>query len=206
MANGTTRHTRATRIAHAGLAIAVATQLATSLIMRAPRADRAGDLFFQAHSYSGLAAMAFVALFWLVVVLRTAGTDAGLLMPWFSAPRRRALVADLRETWAALRSFRLPPYAEAAPFSAAIHGLGLLLMTTMAATGTFYFLTAQAGVSETGPLALAMEVHTLLANLVWAYLIGHALMALLHHYGSDHSLAEMWSLRRTPQVAGGTKK
>jgi cytochrome b561 len=206
MANGTTRHSRATRIAHAGLAVAVATQLATSLIMRAPRADRAGDLFFQAHSYSGLAAMAFVALFWLVVITRTAGTDAGLLMPWFSAPRRRALVADLRATWAALRAFRLPPYAEAAPFSAAIHGLGLLLMTTMAATGTFYFLTAQAGPAETGALALAMEVHALLANLVWAYLIGHALMALLHHYGSDHSLAEMWSLRRTPQVAGGTKK
>lgn len=205
MANPTTKHSRATRIAHAGLAIAVMAQLATSLIMRAPRADRPGDVFFQAHSYGGLAAMGFVVLFWLVVVIRTAGTDPGLLMPWFSAPRRQAVAADVRATWAGLRAFRMPPYQEAAPFSASIHGLGLLLMTVMAGTGTYYFLATQAGQPETGLLALAMDLHGLLANLVWAYLIGHALMALLHHYGSDHSLAEMWSLRRMPQIEGDGK-
>jgi len=40
---------------------------------------------------------------------------------------------------------------------------------------------------------LAMTVHLALGNLVWAYLIAHAGLAVLHHLLRSMSLAIMWS-------------
>lgn len=67
-----------------------------------------------------------------------------------------------------------------------MHGLGLLLVTLMAASGFTWWLGATGAV---GP-------HKLFANLVWVYLIAHTGLAVVHHLRRDASLAEMWSLRR----------
>jgi len=44
-----------------------------------------------------------------------------------------------------------------------------------------------------GLVGLAMLVHTSLANLAWAYLIGHAATAVLHSL-AGRSIGRMWSL------------
>jgi cytochrome b561 len=91
---------------------------------------------------------------------------------------------------------RLPPYEETAPLASAVHGLGLLLMTAMAASGGVYAAQVWAGAQSPEPDAsLVMTVHFALANLVWAYLIGHAAMATIHHFAHAASLRRMWSLR-----------
>jgi cytochrome b561 len=43
---------------------------------------------------------------------------------------------------------------------------------------------------------IAMTVHLALANLVWAYLIVHAGLALLHHLLRSMRLSTMWSFGR----------
>ncbi|WP_211329564.1 cytochrome b/b6 domain-containing protein [Kushneria marisflavi] len=77
-----TRHSLATRLVHAGLAIAVIIQLSTSLVMHA---GRAGDPFFQVHSFSGLTAMVLVTLFWIVAVVRTGGAIRACFCPGSAA-------------------------------------------------------------------------------------------------------------------------
>ena len=53
------QHALSTRLVHAGLALSISTQLATSLIMQGPTDTTAGDAIFQLHRYSGFAALAF---------------------------------------------------------------------------------------------------------------------------------------------------
>lgn len=77
----------------------------------------------------------------------------------------------------------------------AVHGLGLLLMTSMAASGGVYAAQVWAGLQSPEPDgSLAMTVHFALANLVWVYLIAHAGMATIHHFASSVPLGKMWRL------------
>ena len=171
----TSRHTLPTRLIHAGLALSIITQLATSLVMRAPHGTSPGNLLFEVHEYSGYAALGFAALFWLLLLLR------------FSANRRAALIEDTKAHLASARHLTFPDMDDHRPMASAIHGLGLLLMTLMATTGT-------ASVLLPGVREQVLGVHVLFANVVWAYLIGHAGLALLAHWTRHLDLREMWRL------------
>lgn len=191
------KHTLRTRVLHGGLALAILTQLLTSLAMEGPDDVQSGDLLFQIHRYSGLTAALLALALWLVILTRRRGTDLGALLPWFSGTRLSALWFDLRVHMAALIRLRLPAHDPDAALPAAVHGLGLLLISAMALSGTIYFLQVMLGVHSAEPDGmLAMTVHVMLANLVWAYLIGHAGLGMLHHLLRSASLTQMWSLRR----------
>ncbi|MEQ8345934.1 MAG: cytochrome b/b6 domain-containing protein [Sneathiellaceae bacterium] len=191
-----TRHSRATRVVHFGLAISVIVQLLTSLAMNAARSGHPEDTLFMLHEYSGLAALGFVLLFWLVVTVRRTGTATARLLPWFSAGDRRLVWQDIRHHSLYLRRGALPPCDDAGPMASAIHGLGLLLMTLMAGLGTIWFALEVSG--SAGQLAgAAIEVHKLFGNLAWAYLAGHTSLALLHHMCGEARLRQMLSLRAT---------
>tara|TARA_R100000808_G_C2141707_1_gene149526 strand:- start:1770 stop:2129 length:360 start_codon:yes stop_codon:yes gene_type:complete len=118
------------------------------------------------------------------------------MFPWLSAVRLSALWSDTKLHVAAIRRMRLPPYDDHAPLASAIHGLGLLLVTAMAASGTIYYFINSGNPDAGGLVGVVMFIHLNLANLVWAYLIGHAGLALVHHFSNNLRLAEMWSLRR----------
>lgn len=189
------RHGLMTRALHAGLAILVISQLVTSLVMPERVPGQTPDVRLTVHEYGGLVTLVFATFFLCAVFFRRKGTSAGQLFPWFSAQRRRALSADIRIHYESARKLRWPTYDERAALPSAIHGLGLLLMFAMASLGTIWFAGDLAGYREAAVLNFVLDVHKALANLVWAYLIGHASMAVLHHYTQGQSLKEMWSLR-----------
>lgn len=191
------KHTRVTRMFHGGLALSILIQLLTSLVMQGPDDVQPGDLLFQIHRFSGITATGLAFALWLVILMRGRGTDLGALLPWFSTARLLALGADLRAHGAALIRLRLPTHDPKAALPAAVHGLGLLLISAMALSGTVYFLQVTFGFHSAEPDGMwAMTVHLALANLVWAYLIGHAGLGVLHHILRSASLGEMWSLRQ----------
>ena len=191
------RHNRATRLLHAGLALAILSQLGTSLAMQGPDDVQAGDLLFQVHRYSGVAALLFALALWLTILLRSRGTAIGALIPWFSGRRLVALWQDVKTHVGAVLRLRLPEHDPLAALPSAIHGLGLLLISAMAASGAAYFVQVALGLHSAEPDGMiAMTVHLALANLVWAYLIVHAGLAALHHLLRSMSLATMWSLGR----------
>jgi cytochrome b561 len=182
-----------TRLFHGTLATAIVVQLASSQVMQVPRETHPGNWAFEVHQYSGMIALALALAFWVVVMTRIGGTDPGAMVPWFSAVRRAAFLRDLKAHWAAARAFRFADYDRSSPFAAAVHGLGLLLMTVMATTGTIYVIAGQIGYQDSPLLHLAMDLHGAAGNLVWAYLIGHAALAAIHHIKRDLSLRDMWS-------------
>lgn len=190
------QHALSTRLVHAGLALAVSTQLVTSLVMAGPTDSSAGDVLFRVHRYSGLVALGFALLFWLALTARRHGTPPAALFPWFSAGRRAAFMADLSGHLRSVLRGRPPAYEETAPLACAVHGAGLLLMTAMALSGGLYAARVWAGLQSPDPDgSLVMTVHFALANLVWAYLIGHAGMAMIHHFTRSAPLARMWRLK-----------
>jgi len=190
------KHAFATRLLHAGLALAVILQLLSSLPMEPPEPDHAGNWYFQLHQYSGLLAFAFVFAFWMVLAMRSQGTAPAALFPWFSGARLRALRTDTRTHFAALLSRRLPAYDPHAALPSAVHGLGVLLISAMAVSGLIYYFINSGDPDAGGPVGAVMFVHRTLAKLVWAYLLGHAGLALVHHYAHDVCLGAMWSLDR----------
>ena len=63
-----------------------------------------------------------------------------------------------------------------------MHGLGLVLISAVATSGAVYFMQVALGLHSAEPDGMiAMMVHLALGNLVWAYLIAHAGLAVLHH-------------------------
>ena len=192
-----TRHNRATRLLHAGLALAILTQLGTSLAMQGPDDVQAGDILFQLHRYSGLVAMLLAFGLWLTILLRSRGTAIGDLIHWFSGRRLALLWQDAKVHAGAAVKLRLPEHDPQAALPSAIHGLGLLLISAMAVSGTVYFVQVALGLHSAEPDGMiAMTVHLALANLVWAYLIVHAGLAVLHHLLRSMSLSTMWSFGR----------
>lgn len=191
-----TPHPRATRLVHMGLALAVVLQLVTSLVMHGPDENSSGDFLFEIHEFSGFAALAFALLFWLIMLAQSRRTGLGAIFPWFSGARMRALWADIKTHLRALMKLGLPDYHHDAPLAAAVHGLGLLLISLMATTGTIYALGVWLGWHGTEPDDVwAIKIHVAFANLVWVYLIGHAALGALHHVMHDVKLWRIFSLR-----------
>ncbi len=184
-----TPHLLKTRLFHAGLAIAVLMQLGSSQFMTD---KNGGNTPFWVHQYVGLAAFALVLGFWVVTIFRTRGTPLSEMVPWFNSTRRTAVVADLKTYIAAFKMRTVPTHTDPAPFASAIHGLGLLLMTLMVVTGSYYYFFNTTGPDEGGLVGLAMNLHRMSANLVWAYLVGHAGFAVMNHFAGTMSLSTMW--------------
>ena len=163
--------------------------------MREPRPGRPiTDLeatAFGVHQYVGLAAMVVVALFWAWLGLRRFGTSPGRLFPWFSAARRRELWADIVHYAGAALRLTLPAPEGDEALASAIHGLGLLIVLAMAATGTIGWLTWDQ-VAPMQPFTHnVFEVHGLIANLLWAYVILHVGTAVLHELLGHRLLRRM---------------
>jgi cytochrome b561 len=187
------KHSNSTRLFHGALAIAIITQLATSQFMPGPD-EAKGAWIFSIHQYSGLLAAALAFGFWITLFRRRQGTGLAALFPWFSVARMRAVFSDIKTHLVALIRLRLPEHDPDAALPSAVHGLGLLLMTVMAASGLAYYVIVGLGLHSVEPDdMLVMQVHFLFANLVWVYLIGHASLSLVQHFIGSMSLKSMWS-------------
>ena len=183
-------HSLTTRLLHGALALGVTYQLVFIGLVEGPRRGAPGNLFYEIHEIVGLTTLAIVSAFWLWSLARRRETRLAALFPWFSPVRLRALAADVGRHWASIRRLRLPE-ADESPLATAVHGLGLLTVTAMAATGGALALFALPQNSA----GLVLEVHELVSNLMWAYLIGHAGLALLHQLVGQRVLQRIFGRR-----------
>ncbi len=176
---------RTTRILHTLIALAILTQLALSTVMQAPGRNRPGDQWFEVHEKVGLVTLAVLAGFWIWAMVRTREVRFTVLFPWFSLGRMRDVVSDLGVHLRSIRRGKLP-LSEAKPLANAVHGLGIVVATTMAVTGAAGYFLPQAR-----PL---LGVHVAVSTLMWAYLMGHAGVAVVHEFSGDRLLQRMFAL------------
>lgn len=192
----TTTYGWGTRAIHISLALAVIVQLATSLFMSHDTESGGENLLFEVHEYAGLTSLAIIAVFWLLVFFRKKGTPLGLLFPWFSGPRRKALKASGARHFKAVKAKRVPGYEDEDAVASAMHGLGILIISVMTLTGLLYFIGGKMGAPDGVISTVAITIHAPFSKLVWAYLIGHAGIAVLHALRRERPLSVMWSLKK----------
>ena len=178
------RRTLFTRVLHGALLVSVLWQLVGSNFIERPRANQPGNLFYEVHEIVGLATLALVLSFWLWTAFRRRETPFAALFPWFSAVRLKAAGADLGRHWAELKQRRLPGGEADTPLASAVHGLGLLAALAMGATGAWLYTLSIPG-------GLVLEIHKLVANLMWAYVVGHAGLAVVHQLTGHRVLQRM---------------
>ena len=178
---------RATRLLHILVAAANVAQLGLSLGMEAPGRGGSGDSLFEIHEKVGLAALAVLIAFWVWSLARRRETRFSMLFPWFDRGRLRAFHDDFVARTRALGGAAVP-LTEDKPFASAIHGLGLLIATLMATTGALGYFVPQA--------RFLLEVHETAAPLMWAYLIGHAGIAVVHQLKGDALITRMFTLAK----------
>jgi cytochrome b561 len=189
---------RVVRRLHAGITLAAVIQLLTSQIMQVPQPGRAPlepqHVFFVMHECSGMTLVTLLVLHWLWVSAGHVAGGWGHLYPWFSRSRLRALLASLQALPAWLRKGRSLEPEAMDPLAGAVHGLGLLTITAMALTGAAMVLGMGPGGSMGGFLRAVRWAHGFIANLMWAYVIGHVAMAMLHQMRGERLLTKMFNL------------
>ncbi len=196
------KHGFITRVIHLGVAAAILFQLASSLLMEAPRPDRlvAGLPLtsFNLHETLGLVAVAIILVFWLWLLVRRGETRLGVLFPWFSRTRLAALGNDVLLHLKAARRFSLPEPEDALALAGAIQGIGLIAALVMAVTGFILYFAWTPGTVLAGAARDVFVAHALMAKVMWTYLILHVGAAVAHELLGQRILHQM-SLR--PQGA-----
>lgn len=194
------KYDRTTRWLHAGLALTVVIQLASSQLMVVPHPGRVptepGYTLFHIHRWSGITVVGLLLLHWLWQLGGHLSNGWGHLFPWFSARRMQRLMDDLKALPGWLRNGFPDQSKETLPMAGAIHGLGLLAVTGMAVTGgTIFFAMAPDGGMVPWVHTVA-EIHSFIAGFMWAYLFGHAGIALVHQFRESPLITDMFNLAR----------
>lgn len=182
-----------TKVLHLTLLVAVLHQLVSSRLMIPPGPTATENLAYETHEYVGLASLAVVFAFWLWSLFRTREVGFADLFPWFSPSRTASVWKDFLAHLTAITRRTLPS-ERGRPFPTAIHGLGLGAVSLMAATGSFTLVSLVPASAR----AASLGVHEFVSNLVWAYVIGHAGLALVHQALGHCVLQDMFSPRATP--------
>jgi len=190
------RYDRPTRWLHAGIAIGVTAQLGLSLVMNAPDdkdeilASGLPLLLFQAHELIGFVLLTLLLLHWLWSLSGHVQGGFGHLFPWLSKERINTIRWELTETL----KLKLSDPEKNNALAGAVHGLGLLAATSMAATGAVIFFN----LSNAGHMTRLGEafhnIHGFIAPLMWAYLIGHFAISVIHKRLGHTNVKDMFSL------------
>ena len=176
-----------TRVLHLVLLVVVLHQLISSKLINRPLPGDAPSTLYSLHEYLGIGTLAIILIFWLWTLIRHGETKLTRLFPWLSPRGIGAVIVDTVDQGRALLRGDFSSEGSGA-LASAVHGLGLLVVTAMAVTGTAFFLTEGTRLSH-----YPMRLHALTANLMWIYLIGHSAVAVLHHLlGSDVTRRMFW--------------
>lgn len=190
------RYDRTTRWLHAGIALGITAQLGLSLVMEAP--DDKDEVLasglplqlFEAHEFIGMALLALLLLHWLWSLSGHVHGGVGHLFPWFSKQRMDLVKGEIRD----VSKFKVPDPEISNELAGAVHGLGLLAATAMAATGAVIFFNLSATGHMTDLGEAFHNIHGFVAPLMWAYLIGHFAVAVIHKRMGHTNVKEMFSL------------
>lgn len=186
----------ATRLLHFGLAVTVSLQLLNSLVVEGPEPGHSLSWFealiLDIHEWLGMAAFVIVLAHWAWSLWGLGGYGVRHLLPWDKQGRSETATA-LRDIF----KMKMPSGGPQDKFSGLIHGLGLIAVTGIAATGVVLFFFMPENGKLNALTGLANELHEFISIFVWIYWGGHVGMALLHHFiARDESLSRMFRLTR----------
>lgn len=176
---------------HAGIAMAILIQLATSQVMGF---SGRGRIFFEIHRYIGISAAALILLHWLWGLGGHVAGGWRHLFPWFFRTSRRELNVGLKALPAWLLGKSGNGQDRIQDLAGAVHGLGLLAVSAMALTGSILFFGLARNGNGSSFVESVKHIHIIMANFVWVYVIGHVVMAFMHQLRGERLITRMFDL------------
>ena len=183
-----------TRWLHMGMALTVTLQLAISLIMEPPDEESASALAhaaFEAHEAVGIVAVIIVLAHWLWTLASRSSGGMAHLFPWTGSAW-----IEVKRDVSKLQNRQLPDGGARGGLPGLVHGLGFLAVTGMAATGAVLFAIFPETGKPDDTVEFFADVHSFIANFVWAYWWGHVALAVLHKQAGHRTVQDMFSLKR----------
>lgn len=182
---------RPVRWLHFALALTIILQLFTSVAMSSPASDgpptQIGLSLFRVHEYLGIFATVVILLHWLWMPFDRHRLFSHLF-PW-GRRGREEIIEDFRN----LARGELPTEGDRGGLSGMVHGFGLLAATAMGITGVGLYLLMNDPMAPFSYFNFIGDLHLAIGNLMWAYLGGHALLAVAHHFIGHPTLKRMFT-------------
>ena len=179
---------RNTRLIHWAMSLTVIFQQFSSIWM----SDPGTQYLFPYHRIIGAIAVAVVLLFWLYSY---AIYDFKILFPWGEESRS--------EIWREVKGLfqrKLPASGRRIGLSSLVHGLGILALTGCAITGIIMFAMIPPGHvgPPEDPIAFTRYTlqHKFFGEMLWLYLCGHVIFAVIHQLADDNVFGAIFSLRK----------
>lgn len=174
---------------HAGLATSVVLELLLQAVMRVPPGVGQGiddwhREAFELHSHFGPTVTVLCVLHWLWICLPWSQPGVTYLFPWWQRDLRPVLWREFRD----LLHGTLPPRKILSPLVDTIHGFGLLAVTGSVVGGTVSYFGYYTRMSIPNDVLHWCALELIATSwLVWAFVVGHGSMAILHLIGERHS-------------------
>lgn len=184
-----------TRLLHGLMAVGIVGQLIFSQLMVAPdELEEATDLqkfSLEGHEFLGLFTVGVMVLHWLWLLMPTGDVTLAKLFPWGPSGLKR-IGADV---WHIIKNRHLPEVGDESGLSGFVHGLGFLIATAMAASGfALYAVLTWGDGAGSDAFEKYADIHGLVANGMWAYLIAHVIAAVWHEYRGQRLIAGIFKL------------
>ncbi len=190
------QYDRLTRLFHILIAFGITTQMILTLVMVHPKPGREANVFYDAHEYLGAFLLGILVLNWGWTLVRQGPVTLGHLFPWFSKNRLSALKHDIIKHITHLSRLKLPSTDEPSPLAGSIQGLGLIVATLLAITGTLILLYSDPTQRMTGWLHDVKEIHEAFGPMMWAYLGIHVGAGMMHQFFGHQTIRTMFRLAR----------
>jgi len=184
-------YSRINRILHSLFALMMVFQLISEELMKRPklvdglprvRSDEQ-ILFFEAHEWIGVILLVVVGLRFMMMLGNP--EDVQRLFPFLSAERMKGVFGDLKELLTG--KIKAPTHDDY--LAGFVHGLGLLLGLALGLTGTAMFVGMDPINGTMNEFVHTLkEVHEVLGELLWYYVIGHVAMVVVHQIKGHRSL------------------
>lgn len=195
------------RILHSLLALCMLCQLALGELMDVPgkhsaehevsmslvtpalaHEDHEGDeeeesWMFEAHELLGLTIAALIVLRLALAFSDIPGANWRNLFPWLTGDGRRQLGQEIRAQSAGWKQGKLAAPEDGESVARTVHGLMLLTVLGMAASGVALFFGWNEHGSQTEMVHMVGEAHEVMAGLVEALIALHVLAVILHVRG-----------------------
>lgn len=151
-----------------------------------------GTRIFYIHIwFSGWVVFVLAAVY---AMLMTDDPDGlGMLVPWFSAKRRKAFFKAVRVEIPGMFRGRLAPLEPKSPLAGGIHGLSIMALLGLGLTGSYVQLGVRSDGSMAADMLLFLEIHQWFAVFVWIFLAGHIFMVIYHLAVGHEGIREMFS-------------
>ena len=176
------RFTRAIQTIHLAIVCLVSFQLFFELMMELPKPDKPINdtqaLFLLLHEWNGFIVLGLTVLFLMLRSGQSQTTHS--LFPWLSISGWKGIFKELAHDIPGWFKGKLKKPEESFRIASSVHGLGILLLLGLGATGIMVFIGLEPNGYMDRDTKAIKDLHSSMGDLIWIFVLGHSAMALLH--------------------------